>query len=176
MQPPPFAPPRGGVAAAADLVQRRRGRIPRPTERWRSHREPARRRNRLQSPRRANGPGIDGVRSGECARPGAATPRSLAARRSDLRDRRDDPRQAERSCRTRSSRRVRLYPTRHTAYMGGGRRPHRTNAHPRSPSGARAVLRQHGQRWRGQAEDAFDRFGGDDLTVVGAPLAVTHPE
>jgi quercetin dioxygenase-like cupin family protein len=28
----------------------------------------------------------------------------------------------------------------------------------------------------GQAEDAFSRFGGDDLTVVGAPLAVSHPE
>ena len=28
----------------------------------------------------------------------------------------------------------------------------------------------------GQAEDAFSRFGGDDLAVVGAPLAVTHPE
>jgi hypothetical protein len=27
-----------------------------------------------------------------------------------------------------------------------------------------------------QAEDAFSRFGGDDLTVLGAPLAVTHPE
>jgi quercetin dioxygenase-like cupin family protein len=28
----------------------------------------------------------------------------------------------------------------------------------------------------GEAEDAFTRFGGDDLTVVGAPLTVTHPE
>jgi quercetin dioxygenase-like cupin family protein len=27
-----------------------------------------------------------------------------------------------------------------------------------------------------RAEDAFSRFGADDLTVVGAPLAVTHPE
>ena len=27
----------------------------------------------------------------------------------------------------------------------------------------------------GQADDAFGRFGGDDLTVVGPPLAVTHP-
>jgi quercetin dioxygenase-like cupin family protein len=28
----------------------------------------------------------------------------------------------------------------------------------------------------GRAADAFSRFGGDDLTVVGAPLAATHPE
>ena len=28
----------------------------------------------------------------------------------------------------------------------------------------------------GRVEDAFGRFGGDDLTVVGEPLAVTHPE
>jgi quercetin dioxygenase-like cupin family protein len=28
----------------------------------------------------------------------------------------------------------------------------------------------------GEAKDAFSRFGGDDLTVVGPPLAVTHPE
>jgi hypothetical protein len=28
----------------------------------------------------------------------------------------------------------------------------------------------------GQADDAFSRFGGDDLKVLGAPLAVTHPE
>ena len=28
----------------------------------------------------------------------------------------------------------------------------------------------------GGAEDAFSRFGGDDLKVLGAPLAVTHPE
>jgi len=27
----------------------------------------------------------------------------------------------------------------------------------------------------GDAEDAFSRFGGDDLTVVGPPLAVSHP-
>jgi quercetin dioxygenase-like cupin family protein len=27
-----------------------------------------------------------------------------------------------------------------------------------------------------KAEEPFSRFGGDDLTVVGAPLAVTHPE
>jgi quercetin dioxygenase-like cupin family protein len=26
------------------------------------------------------------------------------------------------------------------------------------------------------AADAFHRFGGEDLTVVGEPLAVTHPE
>jgi quercetin dioxygenase-like cupin family protein len=28
----------------------------------------------------------------------------------------------------------------------------------------------------GRAEDAFSRFGGDDLTVLGAPIAATHPE
>jgi quercetin dioxygenase-like cupin family protein len=27
-----------------------------------------------------------------------------------------------------------------------------------------------------EAEDAFSRFGGDDLTVLGPSLAVTHPE
>ena len=27
----------------------------------------------------------------------------------------------------------------------------------------------------GQADDAFGRFGGDDLRVVGPPLAVSHP-
>ena len=26
-----------------------------------------------------------------------------------------------------------------------------------------------------QTEDAFKRFGGDDLRVLGPPLAVTHP-
>jgi quercetin dioxygenase-like cupin family protein len=45
-----------------------------------------------------------------------------------------------------------------------------------APAGLEQFFRRTANAGGGQAEDAFSRFGGDDLTVVGAPLAVTHPE
>jgi len=45
-----------------------------------------------------------------------------------------------------------------------------------APAGLEQFFDSTASAGGGQAEDAFSRFGGDDLTVVGAPLAVTHPE
>ena len=45
-----------------------------------------------------------------------------------------------------------------------------------APAGLEQFFDSTASSGGGQAEDAFSRFGGDDLTVLGAPLAVTHPE
>ena len=45
-----------------------------------------------------------------------------------------------------------------------------------APAGLEQFFDSTASAGGGQAEDAFSRFGGDDLTVVDAPLAVTHPE
>jgi len=45
-----------------------------------------------------------------------------------------------------------------------------------APAGLEEFFDSTASAGGGQAEDAFSRFGGDDLTVVGPPLAVTHPE
>jgi quercetin dioxygenase-like cupin family protein len=45
-----------------------------------------------------------------------------------------------------------------------------------APAGLEQFFESTARAGGGQAEDAFSRFGGGDLTVVGAPLAVTHPE
>jgi quercetin dioxygenase-like cupin family protein len=45
-----------------------------------------------------------------------------------------------------------------------------------APAGLEQFFDNTASSGGGQAEDAFSRFGGDELTVVGAPLAVTHPE
>lgn len=45
-----------------------------------------------------------------------------------------------------------------------------------APAGLERFFERTAAAGGGEAEDAFARFGGDDLTVVGAPLAVTHPE
>jgi len=45
-----------------------------------------------------------------------------------------------------------------------------------APSGLEQFFDSTASAGGGQAEDAFSRFGGDDLKVLGAPLAVTHPE
>jgi quercetin dioxygenase-like cupin family protein len=44
-----------------------------------------------------------------------------------------------------------------------------------APAGLEAFFDTTAVAGGGQADDAFGRFGGDDLTVVGAPLAVSHP-
>jgi quercetin dioxygenase-like cupin family protein len=44
-----------------------------------------------------------------------------------------------------------------------------------APAGLEQFFDSTASAGGGQAEDAFSRFGGDDLTVVDAPLAVTHP-
>jgi quercetin dioxygenase-like cupin family protein len=45
-----------------------------------------------------------------------------------------------------------------------------------APAGLERFFDSTASAGGGEAADAFSRFGGDDLTVVGAPLAVTHPE
>ena len=45
-----------------------------------------------------------------------------------------------------------------------------------APAGLEQFFDSTASAGGGQTEDAFSRFGGEDLTVVGAPLAVTHPE
>ena len=45
-----------------------------------------------------------------------------------------------------------------------------------APAGLEQLFDRSASAGGGEADDAFSRFGGDDLTVVGAPLAVTHPE
>jgi quercetin dioxygenase-like cupin family protein len=45
-----------------------------------------------------------------------------------------------------------------------------------APAGLEQFFDSTASAGGGHAEDAFSRFGGDDLRVVGAPLAVTHPE
>jgi quercetin dioxygenase-like cupin family protein len=45
-----------------------------------------------------------------------------------------------------------------------------------APSGLEEFFDSTAAAGGGRAGDAFSRFGGDDLTVVGEPLAVTHPE
>jgi quercetin dioxygenase-like cupin family protein len=45
-----------------------------------------------------------------------------------------------------------------------------------APAGLEQFFDSTARAGGGQAEDAFSRFGGDDLKVLGAPLAVTHPE
>jgi len=45
-----------------------------------------------------------------------------------------------------------------------------------TPAGLEQFFDSTASAGGGDADDAFSRFGGDDLTVVGAPLAVTHPE
>lgn len=45
-----------------------------------------------------------------------------------------------------------------------------------APAGLEEFFANTASAGGGQAVDAFSRFGGDDLTVVGEPLAVTHPE
>lgn len=44
-----------------------------------------------------------------------------------------------------------------------------------APAGLEQFFDSTARAGGGQAEDAFSRFGGGDLTVVGPPLAVTHP-
>jgi len=44
-----------------------------------------------------------------------------------------------------------------------------------APAGLESFFENTAPAGGGQADDAFDRFGGDDLRVVGPPLAVSHP-
>lgn len=44
-----------------------------------------------------------------------------------------------------------------------------------APAGLEAFFDNTAAAGGGEAGDAFSRFGGDDLTVVGPPLAVSHP-
>jgi quercetin dioxygenase-like cupin family protein len=44
-----------------------------------------------------------------------------------------------------------------------------------APAGLEKFFESTAAAGGGRAEDSFNRFGGDDLTVLGAPLAVTHP-
>ena len=44
-----------------------------------------------------------------------------------------------------------------------------------APAGLESFFENTAAAGGGQADDAFDRFGGDDLRVVGPPLAVSHP-
>ena len=44
-----------------------------------------------------------------------------------------------------------------------------------APSGLERFFDSTAAAGGGQADDAFSRFGGDDLKVLGPPLAVTHP-
>lgn len=44
-----------------------------------------------------------------------------------------------------------------------------------TPGGLESFFDNTAAAGGGQAADAFTRFGGDDLRVVGPPLAVTHP-
>lgn len=45
-----------------------------------------------------------------------------------------------------------------------------------SPAGLEQFFDSTASAGGGDAEDAFSRLGGVDLTVVGEPLTVTHPE
>jgi quercetin dioxygenase-like cupin family protein len=45
-----------------------------------------------------------------------------------------------------------------------------------APAGLEQFFDSTASAGGGQAEDAFTRFGGDDLLVVGDPLSVTHPD
>jgi quercetin dioxygenase-like cupin family protein len=44
-----------------------------------------------------------------------------------------------------------------------------------APAGLESFFENTATSGGEQADDDFDRFGGDDLRVVGPPLAVTHP-
>jgi quercetin dioxygenase-like cupin family protein len=44
-----------------------------------------------------------------------------------------------------------------------------------APSGLEGFFDATAAAGGGQTDDAFNRFGGDDLRVLGPPLAVTHP-
>ena len=44
-----------------------------------------------------------------------------------------------------------------------------------TPAGLESFLDSTAAAGGARADDAFARFGGDDLTVLGPPLAVTHP-
>jgi quercetin dioxygenase-like cupin family protein len=44
-----------------------------------------------------------------------------------------------------------------------------------APAGLEEFFENTAAAGGAQAGDAFDRFGGDDLRVVGPPLAVSHP-
>jgi quercetin dioxygenase-like cupin family protein len=44
-----------------------------------------------------------------------------------------------------------------------------------APAGLEAFFESTAAAGGAQADDAFNRFGGDDLRVVGPPLAVSHP-
>lgn len=44
-----------------------------------------------------------------------------------------------------------------------------------APAGLEKFFDRTAAAGGGQADDAFDRFGGDDLRVLGPPLPVSHP-
>jgi quercetin dioxygenase-like cupin family protein len=44
-----------------------------------------------------------------------------------------------------------------------------------TPAGLEAFFESTAAAGGGQADDAFNRFGGEDLRVLGPPLAVSHP-
>jgi quercetin dioxygenase-like cupin family protein len=44
-----------------------------------------------------------------------------------------------------------------------------------APAGLEGFFDSAAAAGGGRADDAFSRFGGDDLTVLGPPLAVSHP-
>lgn len=44
-----------------------------------------------------------------------------------------------------------------------------------TPAGLEGFFDSTARAGGAHTDDAFDRFGGDDLTVVGPPLAVSHP-
>jgi Cupin domain len=44
-----------------------------------------------------------------------------------------------------------------------------------APAGLESFFDSTAAAGGGQAGDAFGRFGGDDLRVLGPPLAVSHP-
>jgi hypothetical protein len=44
-----------------------------------------------------------------------------------------------------------------------------------APAGLESFFDSTAAAGGGQADDAFGRFSGDDLRVLGPPLAVSHP-
>jgi hypothetical protein len=44
-----------------------------------------------------------------------------------------------------------------------------------TPAGLEEFFENTAAAGGAQVGDAFNRFGGDDLSVVGPPLAVSHP-
>jgi hypothetical protein len=61
------------------------------------------------------------------------------------------------------------------AHMGGARGRSRPLLVVVAPAGLESFFDSTAAAGGGQADDAFGRFSGDDLRVLGPPLAVSHP-